>query len=158
MHDPSGWLDGDMHTLVRELLLHTMARYHLHCPSYCLMPDHGHFLWMGLWEGSDQLRASRFFRRHWNCALKQHGVHLQAQGHDHVLQECERQPDVFENSVLYIFKNPMEADLVDQWNEWPYHGAILPGFPDLPSWPIQEFWKRFWKIHNRECARFSGDL
>jgi putative transposase len=48
MRDRSrGWLDVGMHSRVRELLLHAMARHHLHCAAYCLMPDHAHFLWMG---------------------------------------------------------------------------------------------------------------
>ena len=59
MHDRArGWLDDSMHRQVRELLLHTSSRYFLHCAGYCLMPDHAHFLWMGLWDGSDQLLVS----------------------------------------------------------------------------------------------------
>jgi putative transposase len=151
-----GWLDDRMHGRVRELLLHTMARHHLHCAAYCLMPDHAHFLWMGLWEGSDQRLAARFFRKHWNAALADHGVRLQPQAYDHVLRESERRPDAFEDTVIYIFKNPERAKLVEDWRTWPHAGTILPGYPDLPADRFGEFWPMFWKIHNRERTRFGA--
>ena len=159
LHDRvTGWLDDAMHRTIRELLLHTLARHHLHCPAYCLMPDHAHFLWMGLGEGSDQLLAARFFRKHWNSALQQHGIHLQNQAYDHVLREDERRPDAFEDTVLYIFHNPKRAGLVVDWQDWPFLGTVAPGFPELPVFPVGAFWPRFWKIHNRERTRFSGNI
>jgi putative transposase len=153
-----GWMDEEMHGFLRELLLHTMSRHHLHCAAYCLMPDHAHFLWMGLWEGSDQLKAARFFRRHWNARLAGRGVRLQPQAYDHVLLESERRPDAFEDTVIYIFKNPERAGLAQDWREWPFLGALTPGYPDLPVVPTGDFWPRFWTIHNRERSRFSGGL
>ena len=151
----TGWLNNQTHAGIRELLLHTTARYQLHCPAYCLMPDHGHFLWMGLNSDSDQLKAARFFRRQWNSLLSQFESKLQPQGYDHVLREEERHPEEFEDTVLYIFRNPQRAKLVDDWNDWPYLGAIVPGYPDLPYSPVIKFWPRFWKIHNRECSRLN---
>ena len=149
-----GWLDERMHAQLRELLLHTMTRYFLQCPGYCLMPDHAHFLWMGLGEGSDQLRAARFFRKHWNASLAERGVRLQPQAYDHVLRENERRPDAFEDTVIYIFRNPERAGLVADRADWPYHGSIVPGYPDLPQGG--SFWPTFWKIHNRERTRYQG--
>jgi REP element-mobilizing transposase RayT len=158
LHDRAkGWLDDEMHGAIRELLLHTMARYHLHCAAYCLMPDHAHFLWMGLWEGSDQLKAARFFRRHWNAELGKHGVHLQPQAYDHVLRESERRPDAFEDTIIYVFQNPQRAGLIADWQDWPYSGALVPGYPDLPIHPLGEYWPRYWTIHNKERTRFSGE-
>jgi putative transposase len=154
----TGWLDEEMHGFLRELLLHTLSRHHLHCAAYCLMPDHAHFLWMGLWEGSDQLKAARFFRRYWNARLEKLGVKLQPQAYDHVLRENERRPDAFEDTVIYVFKNPERAGLVGAWAEWPFYGSIVPGYPDLPVERLGDFWQKFWKIHNRERTRFSGDL
>lgn len=122
------------------------------------MPDHAHFLWMGLWEGSDQLKAARFFRRHWNAGLEKRGVRLQPQAYDHVLRENERRPDAFEDTVIYVFKNPERAGLVTAWQVWPYVGTMVPGYPDLPLHPPGQYWQRFWKIHNKERSRFSGDL
>jgi REP element-mobilizing transposase RayT len=157
LHDrASGWLDHAMHGTLRELLLHTMARHHLHCAAYCLMPDHAHFLWLGLWEGSDQWLATRFFRRYWNATLQLRGVHLQPQAYDHLLREDECHPDAFADTALYIFHNPVRAGLVTEWRDWPFIGNMLPGFPELPVWPISGYWPRFWKIHNSERDRFSG--
>jgi len=146
-----------MHHTVRELLLHTMARHHLHCAAYCLMPDHAHFLWMGLWDGSDQRLGARFFRQHWNAALHERSVCLQPQAYDHLLCETERHPAAFEDTVLYVFHNPVRAGLVAEWQDWPFNGSLVPGFPALAVWPIGEFWPRFWKIHNQERSRFSGE-
>ena len=64
-----GWLTTSHHAALRELLLHTCLRYHLACPIYCIMPDHAHFLWVGLDATSDQRLASAWFRRHWNRLL-----------------------------------------------------------------------------------------
>ena len=64
-----GWLDPLHHARLREAMLHTLTRYRLACPVYCLMPDHGHFLWGGLAEGSDQIPAAKFFRQEWNRLL-----------------------------------------------------------------------------------------
>jgi REP element-mobilizing transposase RayT len=156
IHDrATGWLDATVHSRIRELLLHTTSRYQLHCPAYCLMPDHGHFLWMGLCAESDQLRACRFFRRHWNQLLAPYGTKLQPQAYDHVLRDDERHPDAFADTVLYIFHNPQRAELVASWEEYSYLGAIIPGYPNLPHSPAIEFWPRFWKIHNRECSRLN---
>ena len=60
-----GWLDREHHAEVREMLIHTCARYQLLCPAYCLMPDHAHFLFMGLSDTSNQRNAVKFFRKAW---------------------------------------------------------------------------------------------
>jgi putative transposase len=83
-------------------------------------------------------------------------VRLQPQAYDHVLRDNERRPDAFEDTVIYIFKNPERAGLVDDWRKWPYAGTILPGFPDLQSADFGGFWPMFWKIHNRERTRFGS--
>ena len=57
----TGWLDALRHAQFREALLHTMVRYDLLCPTYCLMPDHAHFIWMGIAPKTDQRGAATFF-------------------------------------------------------------------------------------------------
>jgi len=147
-----GWLDESMHQQVRELLLHVTHRYDLICAGYCLMPDHAHFLWMGLDEGSDQLQACEFFRRAWNVCLKERGVRLQRQAYDHVLLENERDPQAFEDTVIYILKNALRAKLVSEWPDWPYLGAIAAGYPDFDPRRKEGWWARFWQIHNKETS------
>ncbi len=64
-----GWLDDRLHQQFRELQLHACARERLFCPAYCLMPDHLHFVWIGLSVQSNQRNAVKFFREHLNRML-----------------------------------------------------------------------------------------
>lgn len=145
----TGWLDQEMHRDVREVLIHAAARHHLACPIYCLMPDHAHFLWLGLGQRCDQLNAARFFRKHWNRLLEQRQVSLQPQGYEHVLNESERNPSAFEDTCLYIAHNPQRAELVEDWREWKHLGAVVAGFPQLDPRSLPAFWAEFWKVHHR---------
>jgi len=61
-----GWLKPGFHHAFRELMLHAAVRYDVGCPTYCLMPDHLHLLWMGMRRASDQLNAMKFLRTNWN--------------------------------------------------------------------------------------------
>jgi len=142
-----------MHQGIRELLLHTCHRHQLVCPAYCLMPDHAHFLLMGVSDDADQVAASEFFRRAWNRLLKKHGFELQRQAYDHVLVESERNPQAFEDVVVYIFNNPLRARLVEEsWVEWGYLGVLVPGYPDLDPREREGWWSKFWTIHNKETT------
>ena len=151
-----GWLDERMHAGVRELLVHACARHWLACPAYCLMPDHGHFLWLGLCETSDQLPAARFFRTHWNRLLDSRGVELEKQGYEHVLIEHERNRSEFEDAMFYILRNPEDAGLVAGWREWPHLGSIAAGFPDIDPRDRQRFPGNFWKIHHQQVRKLAG--
>lgn len=148
-----GWLDTAHHAQIRELLLHTCARYELVCPAYCLMPDHGHFLWIGASAESDQQRAVAFFRRHWNRSLRASHCTLQLQPFDHVLRDKEREQDAFGTIANYIFENPVRAGLAADWRGYPFSGAIIPGRPDLDP-RDENFFERFWRHWN---ARVEGD-
>lgn len=65
-----GWLTHNFHSKFREMMLHVAAREQLFCPVYCLMPDHIHFVWMGLRITSDQLNAIKFLRTQLEPALE----------------------------------------------------------------------------------------
>src|SRR5690606_37194903 len=65
----TGWLTPAFSFQFRELLCHTAFRYALTCPIYCLMPDHMHLLWIGIDDRSDQVKASKYLRRHLNVPL-----------------------------------------------------------------------------------------
>src|SRR5438093_3491263 len=58
----TGWLSDALHNRFRELMLHAAAREGLICPTYCLMPDHVHLMWMGLRLNSDQCNGMAFLR------------------------------------------------------------------------------------------------
>ncbi len=88
-----------------------------------------------------------------NSAVDSHprpqaGWALQAQAHDHVLREEERKQNAFARVCSYILANPVRAVLVKRESDWPFSGAVVPGFPDL--YPFQEdYWELFWKIYQR---------
>ncbi|HQZ68902.1 MAG TPA: hypothetical protein PLY87_27630 [Planctomycetaceae bacterium] len=50
----TGWLDARLLYRFRELLTHSLFRYGIACPMFCLMPNHIPMLWMGIRETSDQ--------------------------------------------------------------------------------------------------------
>jgi REP element-mobilizing transposase RayT len=140
-----GWLTPAFHSKFRELMLHAAAREHLFCPAYCLMPDHLHLVWMGIRRESDQLNAMKFLRTRLEPALGA-GREWQHQPHDHVLREEERKRNAFAGFCFYTLANPVRGELVQQERDWPFSGAIIPGYPDVH--PMDEgYWELFWKLY-----------
>ena len=138
----SGWLDESFHAAFREMTLHTAAREGLLCPTYCLMPDHLHFVWMGTRKDCDQRNGMKFFRSQLGKKLKP--FKFQHQTYDHVLSEDERKRDAFKKTCGYTLMNPVKSNLVKHAEEWPYAGAVIPGYPDVnPS--EADYWPWFWK-------------
>jgi REP element-mobilizing transposase RayT len=141
-HRHRGWLSERFHGQFRELMLHAAAREGLLCPTYCLMPDHLHLVWMGLRLDSDQLNGMAFLRTYLEAALAPE--RFQHQAHDHVLKEKERCRNAFSAVSWYILENPSRAGLVKAVAEWPFSGAVVPGYPTLH--PLQDdFWAKCWK-------------
>jgi putative transposase len=140
----TGWLSPQFHTVFRELMLHAAAREDMLCPVYCLMPDHLHFVWMGLQPESDQRNGAAFLRRYLKPLLLPHK--LQVQAHDHVLGEDERKRNAFAKICFYILENPVKAGLASQIKDWEFCGSIIPGYPTLHS-AQRDFWEKFWKIY-----------
>jgi hypothetical protein len=138
-----GWLDDRFHAGFREQMLHAAAREGLLCPAYCLMPDHLHLVWMGLRVESDQRNGMKFLRAQLGPLLHPH--RFQHQPHDHVLIPEERHRGAFSVACAdYVLLNPWKADLVKNPAEWPYLGAVIPGYPRVK--PLEgEFWPWFWK-------------
>lgn len=142
----TGWLEPFQHGVVRELLCHALSRFQLVCPAYVLMPDHAHFLWLGINGRSNQRAGVAMFRRSWNAKLTLGGYCLQRQAYDHVLREKEREAGAFRSLAHYIFQNPVRAGLAREWENYPHLGAVVPGYPGLD--PRDEtFWDRFWRIY-----------
>lgn len=147
----TGWLDEKFHWYIRELLLHSAARESLFCPVYVLMPDHVHLMWMGIRPDSDQRNAMRFLRKYLAVELESRStgnavIELQKQPHDSVLREEDRRRGAFQKSCFYILDNPCRKSLVQHSRDWPFLGAIVPGYPSLH--PLNEdFWEHFWKLY-----------
>ena len=66
-----------------------------------------------------------------------------------LLRPEERQRNVFGQTCAYILANPVRAQLVKNETNWPYSGAIVPGYPELNPFN-KKFWPIFWKIYERE--------
>jgi putative transposase len=128
-------------------MVHAAAREQVWCPVYSLMPDHLHFVWMGMRRGSDQLDGMRFLRRHLAPALSPRV--FQHQAHDHILREEERERGAFASVCFYILANPVRAGLVEKAEDWPFSGTIVPGYPDLHP-TREDFWPLFWRLYAAE--------
>ena len=146
----TGWLGPLFYYKFRELLTHTMFRYGICCPVFCLMPDHMHLLWLGLLDTADQRSAMKFLRRQLKPVLEKLHVQLQDQAYDHVLREDERQLIALQNVVEYIARNPERKQLVpiDGYREYAYLGCLIPGYPDL-----KPFQPDFWSLFDRLCSK-----
>lgn len=143
----TGWLNGVFYYRFRELLTHAAFRYGMACPVFCLMPDHIHLIWMGLFGNSDQLLAMKHLRKSVNESLARIGFGLQDQAYEHVLKEDERQELAFREVCDYIARNPERAGLVEQdgYRKYPYTGCLVPGYPQLrPFEPT--FWSEFDRV------------
>ena len=146
----TGWLVPIFYYKFRELLTHTMFRYGLCCPIFCLMPDHMHLLWLGILDSADQRLAMKFLRGQLHPILEKLHVQFQDQPYDHVLRDDERQPVALQNVVEYIARNPERKQLVplDGYREYAYTGCLVPGYPDVK--PFQpDFWDLFDRLYSK---------
>ena len=144
----TGWLTDGFHYAFRELMLHTMARHGLLCPTYCLMPDHMHIIWMGLTADSDQMRGMAFLRTYLSKALAPFA--LQHQGYEHVLGDEERRRNSFATHCAYVRDNPVRAQLVGDAKEWKFSDALVLGYPEVDPRGA-DFWETFWKLYASAC-------
>jgi len=141
-----GWLNDGFHAAFRELMLHAAAREGLLCPAYCLMPDHLHLVWMGIRQDADQRNGMKFLRAQMGPFLRP--AKFQHQAHDHVLTTAERQRHAFSVACAdYVLLNPLKAGLVKSPEEWPYLGAVVPGYPRLDAFDA-DYWPWFWKHYH----------
>jgi len=149
VHWRTGWLIPAFYYKFRELLTHAAFRYSLICPIYCLMPDHIHLLWIGVDDRTDQLKASKYFRKQVGGPLAVLGFKFQHQPYDRVLREDEKIESAFVDLVEYIARNPERKSLVpiDCYRDYKYTGCLVPGYPELTLWQAN-FWPRFWRTHS----------
>ena len=142
-----GWLTIAFLYRFRELMTHTMFRYGIACPIFCLMPDHFHMIWTGLFDESDQLLAMKHIRKSVNESLRRVGFELQDQSYEHVLKGEEKIAQAFQDGCNYVARNPERAGLieVDGYEKYRFTGCVIPGYPQLR--PFEEgFWTEFDKV------------
>ncbi len=123
---------------VIDSLLWTRAKYRWALYSYCLMPDHLHFVCrpteqtervvnagsrgMIMESVLDQVARFKSFttRKGWEAGLS--GQLWQRSSYDEVLDDIKR----FEEVARYILDNPVRKQLVVVWTDWPYSGLVDP--------------------------------
>lgn len=150
-----GWLTPAFHQRFQNLMLHAAAREGLVCPVYCLMPDHLHRVWMGLWLDSDQINGMAFLRTYLEPELSP--AKCQPQPQDEVLRAEQRKRNAFAKVCFYIAANPMRAKLVGGKEIWPFTGCIIPGYPKLN--PLDEdYWSKFWQIFAKLRQPDAGNI
>lgn len=118
-----------------------------HCPmricSYCLMPNHWHFL---LWPEKDGDLA-RFMQRMTNKHVQRWQQHYDVVGEGHIYQARYKSfpiegDDHFYRVARYVERNALRANLVDRAEDWPWNSlwCRLNGSPEetalLGPWPI----------------------
>ncbi len=151
----NGWLNDLFHAQFREIMLHALTREGIFCPTYCLMPDHMHLVWMGVRRESDQKKAIKFFREHLGPLLRP--CRFQHQAHDQVLRQEKRKRDAFARVCFYVIDNARKEELVAHPKEWRFCGAVVPGYPTFH--PLKsDFWSKFWKIYTATLAPDAGAI
>ncbi len=151
----TGWLNDTFHAHFREVMLHAAAREGFFCPTYCLMPDHIHLVWMGLRRETDQRNGMKFLREH--LAPKLRPYRFQHQAHDHVLRAEQRKRNAFAKVCFYIMDNARKEGLVAHPKEWKFCGAVIPGYPAMH--PLEaDFWPTFWKLYLAALAPDAGKI
>lgn len=106
--------------------------------AYCIMPNHVHLVFKHIIQEntgeenrypiSDILMSlKRFTARECNKMLDRSGSFWQDESFDRVIRDAEE----LERTIAYTLNNPVKADLVDYWEEWPYSYCkpdFLPNF------------------------------
>jgi putative transposase len=98
-------------------------KYDLH--SYCIMSNHVHTVFTPLPEIDDHYHSlasiMQSLKRHTATEANRHlgrsGQFWQHESFDHIV----RDPAELERIVLYVLNNPVKANLVQQWQDWPWN-------------------------------------
>lgn len=97
------------------------ARHSFSLHSFCLMPDHLHFVAEGLEDTCDLVRFVNDFKQRTAYQHRQsHKQQLwQTRFHDHIL----RRDDAVEDVACYIWRNPLRKDLCTAPSLYPLSGS-----------------------------------
>jgi len=121
---------SDLSQVVLSLLVEEQSREKCAVFTYCLMPDHLHFLISPREDGASALTfTDRFKGRTTNQSwtVGWHGKLWQPRYYDHVVRTEESLLAIAE----YILNNPVRKHLVGRAEDWPWSGHANP----LPVWP-----------------------
>jgi hypothetical protein len=61
----------------------------------------------------------------------------------------DRRRNAFASFCFNTLANPVRDELVKKESDWPYSGAIIPGYPSVH--PLADgYWELFWKLYVTE--------
>ncbi len=135
--------DGDYQAFER-VLVEAMAKHPVRLLSYCLMPNHWHFV---LWPRADH-EMTNFLRWLTHTHTQRWHAHYHTAGTGHVYQGRFRAFPIQEDDHLYtvlryVERNALRAGLVERAEQWRwsslYHrhaGENDPIRPLLQDWPL----------------------
>ena len=124
-------------TLSNDLIGILRNESHLHeflIDAYCLMPDHLHFLALGVAPSSDLLRFAKMFKQKTAYAYRQRtGLRLWQKGYyDHILRSNEEPTRV----AAYIWLNPVRKGLCKEFDAYQLSGSFTKSrkIQEEPPW------------------------
>lgn len=119
------FMDEAINRLVIDTLLSDQQRLHCRVYSYCLMPDHIHFLISPEIDRASVLTyADQFKGKTTNLSwgLGWQGKLWQPRYYDHIVRADEDLWAIAE----YIMENPVRKGLVSRPEDWPWSGITAP--------------------------------
>jgi putative transposase len=126
----SPFVQAALNQLLLDVLVEEQGRQNCSVFTYCLMPDHLHFLISPRQDGTSVLTFTDRFKgkatnRSWKVGWQ--GRLWQPRYYDHVVRTDESLVAI----ARYILDNPVRKGLVACAEEWPWSGQMNP----LPLWP-----------------------
>jgi putative transposase len=114
---------------VLQQILHAASEHVFSIPAYVFMPDHVHLLVEGLAESSDLRAFVKLAKQKSGYLSSQESGHLlwQPSYYDRVLRDDESSLSV----MRYILSNPVRANLVARWEDYPFLGSTTHSIDDL---------------------------
>jgi putative transposase len=108
--------------------------------AFCVMPDHLHFLALGMAPASNLLAFAKSFKQKTAYSYqKKHGLKLwQKNFYDHILRPNESPAHV----AAYIWMNPVRKGLCKNFEEYPFSGSFTRPWKNSMG---ADFWVPPWK-------------
>ena len=121
----SPFVRDDLNQAIVESLVGEQSRLNCTVFTYCLMPDHLHFLVSPSQDGSSVLVFTDRFKgkttyRSWQVGWQ--GKLWQPRYYDHIVRAEEDLLAIAE----YILNNPVRKGLVERVEDWPWGGQVNP--------------------------------
>ena len=121
----SPFVRDDLNTLALDILREEQERQNCSVYTYCLMPDHLHFLLSPREDGISVLtftnqHKGKATNRSWTVGWQ--GKLWQPRSYDHIVRHEESLRMIAE----YILDNPARRGLVESAEDWPWSGHMNP--------------------------------